>query len=192
MSVRDCLAASMGRTDEAPNVALAIEIADSLDAAAIAELFGIVRTGVTALQGDAIKVIYETAEREPALIAPFDSELINLLHSCNNRLTWGAMHALALVAPISANSMQPRIAEIVAAVQAGSVITQDWGIRALAELAIANPAANDATRTFWPNSPIPVARKICQNMPNPWRQHFPVPTTTRQNSLKCCSNACRK
>ena len=65
MSVLDELASALGRNDEQPNVELAEKLAASGDKAAIAELVGALGDK-SALANDAIKTLYEIAERKRA------------------------------------------------------------------------------------------------------------------------------
>ena len=64
-SIVDHLAHSLGRRDEQPNIDLAVKIAKTGDANAIKELVGLLSHKKTAWAHDAIKVLYETGERNP-------------------------------------------------------------------------------------------------------------------------------
>jgi hypothetical protein len=140
MSVFDRLATSLGRNDEAPNQTLAAEIAAAGDAAAVDELVRLLRSDDHAIQSDCIKVLYEIGERRPEQIAAHVDVFLDTLSRKNNRLVWGAMTALGTVAGRTADRIWPRIEEVIRANDAGSVITQDWGIRVLAAVAARDPA----------------------------------------------------
>src|SRR5262245_32430609 len=98
MSVLQKLASALGRRDETPNQELAKSIAASKDAGAVAELVEHLADKNKDIQSDCIKVLYETGERNPALIAPHIEVFAKLLDSKNNRLAWGAMTALDAIA----------------------------------------------------------------------------------------------
>ncbi len=132
MSVVPKLASSLGRNDEAPNQALAADIARRGDRRAVKELIKKLNSNDTDIQNDCIKVLYEVGERKPELIAPFVSEFLDLLSNKNNRITWGAMTALGTIAALKADTIWTRVGDVMRANDAGSVITQDWGIRVLA------------------------------------------------------------
>src|SRR5438270_222196 len=93
------------------------------------------------VQSDCVKVLYEVGAIEPRLIAGYASDFLKLLSSKNNRLVWGGMAALAAVAEVSAGDLFASWQTIRDAVEAGSVITADNGIQALALV-----AATDAAR----------------------------------------------
>ena len=86
------------------------------------------------IQSDCIKV-YEVGYIAPELIAPYTEEFLSLLKSKNNRLVWGGMSALAAVAEVSAARLYEHWEEIRTAIEKGSVITVDRGIKALSVIA---------------------------------------------------------
>lgn len=132
MSVLNRLASALGRGDEAPNEALAQEIAERRDTEAVRELIAHLNDKNKDIQSDCIKVLYEVGAREPELIADGVDEFIQLLGSRNNRLVWGGMTALGAIAPLRAAEIFQQIDVIMKATDEGSVITQDWGVRVLA------------------------------------------------------------
>lgn len=134
MSVLERLATALDRNDERPNVELAEQIAESGDKDAIAELTGAVANGKRPIQNDAIKVLSELAERRPELLADHHEAFLTALHSPNRRLVWGAMAALAGIAPLRAGEIYERMPEIMEG--AGrSVIARDNAVRILVALA---------------------------------------------------------
>jgi hypothetical protein len=146
MSIADRLASALDRRDEAPNIALAEEIADKGDTDALAELMDLLSTGSRALRHDAIKVLYEIGGRNPALIAPHRHAFMRLLETRDNRMLWGALTALAAIAPYDPDSLAPHLDAIMAAADNGSVIAKDKAMTILLAL-----AANSAHRnTAWP------------------------------------------
>ena len=94
------------------------------------------------IQADCIKVLYETGYVEPALIAPYAEDFVKLLKSKNNRLVWGGMIALGVVAKLSADVVFKHFEEIKKAMDAGSVITKDNGVKVLADAASAKAEYN--------------------------------------------------
>jgi hypothetical protein len=142
MTVLDQLACSLKRRDEAPNQALARRLASERDWDGVAEIAANLSNPNPAVRADCIKVLYETGYLAPDLIAPYALDFVKLLKSRNNRLVWGGMIALAVVAPLAAEALYLRLADIQKAFQNGSVITRDAGVQALANIAAANPTYN--------------------------------------------------
>lgn len=142
MSVLEKLACSQGRRDEVPNQELARDLAASEDTAAIREIAENLWNKKSAVQADCIKVLYEIGYLKPALVAGFAPEFVKLLRSRNNRLVWGAMIGLSVVAGEAADVLYPHLAEIQRAMERGSVITVDGGVLALAKLAASSPERN--------------------------------------------------
>jgi hypothetical protein len=140
MSVLEKLARAQGRRDEKPNVALAAEIAARGDRKAIAELVAAIPGGSAAVQGDAIKTIYEAGERNPKLVAPHVDSLLALLASRNNRLVWGVLSALDTVALLAPEALHRRLPEILRAAKASSVIAKDKTMSILCKLTAAGYA----------------------------------------------------
>jgi hypothetical protein len=135
MTVLDRLAGALDRRDEAPNVALAEDIAARRDMAAIAELATAVRSGPARQANDAIKVLYEVGARDPELIAAQCPVFLEALHSSNNRKVWGAMTAIDTVAERRADALVAELPAIIAAADRGSVIAKDHCNSILVKLA---------------------------------------------------------
>jgi hypothetical protein len=135
VSVLSKLASALNRSDEVPNQLLAREIAEAGDTAAVQELVDKLSNKDKAVQSDCIKVLYEIGAHKPELIAAYSDKFLDLLHSRNNRLVWGAMTALGAIAPLSTGDIGRRLDDVIRATEYGSVITQDWGIRVLAAVA---------------------------------------------------------
>jgi len=131
MSVLNRLASSMGRRDNRPNQALARELAESGDTGAIAELVANLDNPDRNIQSDCIKVLYEIGYLTPELITPYVNEFLKLLESRNNRLVWGGMSAIAAIAPLVPKDLFDQRHKLTAAIERGSVITVDRGIKAL-------------------------------------------------------------
>jgi DNA-directed RNA polymerase subunit F len=136
MFVLDQLASALGRNDEIPNQELAAQLVESRDAEAIQELVDNLTNKNKAIRSDCIKVLYEVGAIKPELIADYIDEFVALLSSRDNRLVWGSMTALGSVAPIKPQAIWRHIDSIMDATTNGSVITQDWGVRVLATVAV--------------------------------------------------------
>src|SRR5262245_43369944 len=138
MSVLHKLASAQNRSDEVPNQLLAKEIAGSENRAAVQELVENLSNPDKDIQSDCIKVLYEIGAIKPELIADHVDTFVELLKSRNNRLVWGAMTALGAIAPLKPAEIGQQLDAIIRATDKGSVITQDWGIRVLAAVAVAD------------------------------------------------------
>lgn len=139
MSVLGQIAHFRGRRDEVPNVELAVKLAGERDRAGIRELATHLQDPDPRVAADCLKVLCELAEREPLLAAPYAQDFLALLASRNNRMVWGAMTALSTIARVRPGELYSQRARILAAMEHGSVITMDRGIRTLARLAEADP-----------------------------------------------------
>ena len=135
MSVLQFIASQQGRQDDVPNQELAKRLVDQSDAEGIREIVDNLDHPEKAVQSDCIKVLYEVGYLEPRLIAPYWRIFLNLLDHKNNRLVWGGMIALSTIAQIKADELHTHLQTIKDAVQRGSVITQDSGIRTLSGIA---------------------------------------------------------
>lgn len=146
--VLDRLASALGRRDEAPNLALAREIAATSDHQAVATLVAGLSTAPSDVQSDALKVLYEAGKIKPALIADYSDVFLSLLNNRNNRLVWGGMEALAAVAAVRPATLVDHIEDIMLAIERGSVITRDWGVRVLATIALSVQGTRDTILPF--------------------------------------------
>lgn len=142
MGAIERIASKLGRQDEAQNQELARELAEHNDAAGIAEIAAHLWDRDTAVRSDCIKVLYEVGELKPELIAPYAADFVRLLGDKQNRLVWGGMSALATIATVAADALDPYAGEIQAAMARGSVITVDTGVKTLARLAASSAERN--------------------------------------------------
>lgn len=143
MSAIDRIASRLGRNDEAPNFELARHLAAGNDSASVAEMAAHLWDRDTAVRSDCIKVLYETGELNPNLIAPYASDFLRLLTDKHNRMVWGGMIAISTIAGIAADALYPHLDEILSAMARGSVITVDNAVRALGRIAASSPERND-------------------------------------------------
>jgi hypothetical protein len=144
MSVLGRLASALGRSDEQPNIELAVALAAKPDAVAVAELAGALATGPTAVSNDAIKVLYELGALKPELVAPHAAAFLTLLGGKNNRNVWGALQAIETITPLQPDAVLAQLPAILVAADKGSVIAKDKAVAILVKLA----AAGHATRTL--------------------------------------------
>jgi len=138
MSVINRLASALGRRDDLPNKELARELAETRATSDIRELVANLQHQDRRIQSDCIKVLYEIGYIAPELIAPYAEDFLALLKSKNNRLVWGGMSALATIAELVAPTLYKHREEIKAAIEKGSVITVDRGIKVLSVVASQN------------------------------------------------------
>jgi len=138
MSVLNKIAFFQNERSDIPNQILAKELAGKNDRSGIQEIVDNLSHQNKSVQSDCLKVLYEIGYFSPELIADNVNTFLNLLTSKNNRMVWGTMIALATIAPLKADDIWKRIDEVVAAVESGSVITVDAGVRALGIIASKN------------------------------------------------------
>jgi hypothetical protein len=94
------------------------------------------------IQSDCIKVLYEIGYIKPDMIAGYYKTFLNLLTNKNNRLIWGGMIALSCVAKLKCEDIFPHIDLIKSAMENGSVITYDKGVKTLSDIASCNKRFN--------------------------------------------------
>ncbi len=132
MTAFERIAYNVGRRDEVPNQELARELAEKGDNEGVAEIAAHLEDPNKSIASDCIKVLYEVGYIEPSLIEPYTDTFIDLLGSRQNRMVWGGMIALWTVADSQYDAIWPRIDEVIAAVEKGSVITAGTGVKVLA------------------------------------------------------------
>lgn len=135
MGIAARLASALGRNDERPNGELAEDLAASGNTEDVAELATLLVTGMKPARHDAIKALYELGERRPELIAPHADIFLDLLSTKDNRMLWGAMSALAALAPAAPEKLAENLDIILAAADCASVIARDKAMILLASLA---------------------------------------------------------
>ncbi len=185
------LASAQGTRSEVPNQELARGLAERKDAAAIKELVENLSNNDKAIQSDCIKVLYEIGYVDPRLIAEHVDEFIELLGSRNNRLVWGGMIALSTVAGIAAERIFDRKESVRAAVEGGSVITIDAGIRTLSRVAASRNAYNkelfpyllDLLRNCRPKSVAQFAESISEAVTAENKRRFLAVLDARRDAL---------
>jgi len=134
MSIIPKLATSLNRRDEVPNQELAKEIVDKKDKKAVQEVVDNLSNKSKDIQFDCIKVLYEIGELDPALIAYYTKDILALLESKNNRMQWGAMHAINAITLENPKVIYRSLGKILSAADKGSVITKDHAFNILVKL----------------------------------------------------------
>jgi len=135
MKAIDLLATSLNKRDEKANQELALVIIKGSRKDWIKELVDNLNHKDKNIQSDCIKVLYEIGENgAPDLIAPYIREFGNLLTSKNNRLIWGAMIALDMIASVNPKEIFDFLPSIQKTIDKGYVITIDHGVGILAKL----------------------------------------------------------
>ena len=132
MSVLDRIAHLQNRRDEVPNQELARDLAEKRDREGIREIAENLWNKDKNIQADCIKVLYEIGYIDSSLIADYAEDFLKLFKSRNNRLVWGDMIALSTVAELKADFIHAHMAEILKAMNTGSVITVDNAVKVLA------------------------------------------------------------
>ncbi len=130
----------MNRRDEVPNQQLARELAETENTTGIQEIALNLNHKNKSVASDCLKVLYEIGYLKPALIADYVNDFLALLNSKNNRMVWGAMIALATIADKKPSQIYTQLDTVTAAINKGTLITQVWGVKALAKVAAANNA----------------------------------------------------
>jgi hypothetical protein len=142
MAVLNQIAFFQNRRDELPNQVLAKALVAKQDMVGIREIAANLWHENPNVRSDCLKVLYEIGEQNPALIADYAGDFLRLLNGKNNRLVWGSMTALAAIAPLKADELYKHHADIERVTTEGSVITTDYGIKALAVIAASSAARN--------------------------------------------------
>ncbi len=135
MSILNKIAYFQGRRDDIPNQELARELVANRDVKGISEIAENLWNRDNNIQSDCLKVLYETGYLEPSLVAGYVDDFMKMLRSPNNRLVWGSMITLSTIASLQADALYSHIEEIKQAMENGSVITVDNGIKVLSAIA---------------------------------------------------------
>lgn len=148
MSALEQIAFFQNRRDEAPNQELARELASVGDAAGIREIVEGLNHKNPNVQSDCVKVLYEVGYTDPALIDGYVDVFLDLLKRKNNRLVWGAMIALSTIAGLKGPEIAARVGEVQRAMEGGSVITVDNGVKILTEVAKSSAECEQAVLPY--------------------------------------------
>lgn len=136
MSVINLLSTSLSARSEIPNQKLAGDLVKTANAGAIKQLVENLQFNKDKkIQSDCIKVLYEIGYLNPYLISEHLPVFVKMLTNKNNRLVWGAMIAIDTITDAAPAKVYSNLAEIMQAIDKGSVITIDSGVEILAKLA---------------------------------------------------------
>lgn len=124
-----------GTNSDVPNQELARELVDKKDHSGIKEIFDNLSNSNPAIQSDCIKILYEVGYNMPELITDYTDDFLSLLSSKNNRLNWGTMITLSTLAELEFKNIYNKRDAIIYAIENGSVITIDAGIKTLSIVA---------------------------------------------------------
>ena len=135
MSVLNNLSSALGRNDDEPNKDLGMELARNRDKDGIREIIENLRNKDKRIQVDCLSVLEQVGKLAPELIEDSVENLMTLALGKNNRLIWAAMIDLALIADRKPKEIYKWFDDLVKVYEAGSVITQDNGIKIFAKIA---------------------------------------------------------
>lgn len=135
MSVLNKIAYFQNRRDEVPNQEVARELAQTRNRDDIRELAENLWNKEANIASDCLKALYELGYLAPDLVADYADDFVKLLKHRNNRMVWGGMIALSTVASLRADALFPHVDEIKKTMAAGTVITNDAGMKTLCAIA---------------------------------------------------------
>jgi hypothetical protein len=149
MSNLEKLSSRHGRRAEDLNKILARELVDQYATDGIKEIVEHLSNPDKHIQSDCASVLEEVGRLEPELLTPYITDYLALLKNKNNRMVWGGMILLAMTADRVPDELFSHRETLIQAIQTGSVITQDQGIKTLALVAAAKPSYNEALFPFF-------------------------------------------
>ncbi|HEX5023622.1 MAG TPA: hypothetical protein VFV68_00030, partial [Agriterribacter sp.] len=123
-----------GQRKQAINIILAEDIIASKDKKAIEELIFHLDGKSKKIQYDCIKVLYEIAEHDAALLKDYYTPFIELLNSGDNRMQWGAMTALDYITALQPGPVFKSLPKLTRVAANGSIITRDHYVNILVTL----------------------------------------------------------
>lgn len=135
MSILDKLSSAKGTKSQEPNKKLALKICKENDKEAVGELVQNLNNSDKNIQSDCAGMMEYIGFERPGLITKYTDNLIDALGSGNNRVVWGVMIALSTIAKKSTKVIFERRSEVIKAIESGSVITVDNGVKVLAKVA---------------------------------------------------------
>ena len=138
MPVLNKIAFYQNRRDEIPNQKLARQLAETKDKKGIKEIAENLWAKNKNVRSDCLKVLYEIGYINSDLIAEYVDDFLKLLKDKENRMIWGAMIGLATIADRRPQEIWSKIAEVIEAVDQGTLITVVWGVKTMARVAAAD------------------------------------------------------
>lgn len=132
MSLSERFSSALGRRDEEPNKAIALEIVRSNNAEAVQELIELLKNPAnTHILADAIKVLEMIGAENPDLAKPAFSELFPLIQHPENKIVWRTMSALSTISQFAREQCFHHLGLLLQTMGHGSVITRDHGFKVL-------------------------------------------------------------
>lgn len=135
MSILSRLSSAQDRRDEELNKALARELVRTKNTEGIQEIAKNLWNKDKKIQSDCDGVMEEIGRNEPELIERYVYDFLKLLSGKRNRRIWQSMICLSLIAEGKAREIYENRESVIEAVEKGSFITQDNGIKTLAKIA---------------------------------------------------------
>lgn len=142
MTILTRLASIQNRRDEEPNLLLAHELVEGGDVNGIREIAANLWNKDKRIQSDCDSVLEEIGRVAPELIVDFTPDFLKLLTIKNNRMVWGAMINLSLIADLVPDQIFKNLDLIKKTIDGGSVITVDSGMKTLGIVASVKPEYN--------------------------------------------------
>ena len=130
MPIQDQLSYALDRNDQKPNKLVARQIVDAGDHKEIKELVDFIEIRPEQrAQSDAMLTLAYVGELSPGLLAGQEDFFIGQLNSPINRVIYGSMIALAHIAHLQKEKLFDALPKIIDAMDAGTVVTRDYGFR---------------------------------------------------------------
>lgn len=143
MSIINQLSSQSGDRSEYSNRKVVIQCLDDPDL--LSNIADGLKNRDAAIVGDCAEVMTKVAEEDPAWIVPYAGDLAMLLCHKNTRVRWEAMHALALVAALTPDTITPLLPQLTEMLRTDkSVIVRDYGTDACAAYASTSKIAAQA------------------------------------------------
>lgn len=176
MSTLQKIAWFQGRRDDIPNQELAKELAENENRTGIQDLAENLWHEEKNVRSDCVKVLYEIGYLRPDLITGYVEDFLKLLNEKNNRLVWGGMIAPGTIASLRPAEIGEKLNDVLTTVENGSVITQVWGMRVLAQVAAGAPQHSPRIFPFLLDQ-----LKLCKPRDVPTHAESILPAVTADN-----------
>ncbi|WP_370088999.1 hypothetical protein [Ekhidna sp.] len=135
MPIHNQLAYALDRNDQEPNKRVAQQIVDAGREEEVRELVSFIETGPKQrAQSDVILALAYVGEQAPKLLANQADFLISQLSSPINRVVFGSMIGLSHIAHLKKETLYDSLPQIIDAMDAGTVVTRDYGFRIMVTL----------------------------------------------------------
>ena len=142
-SILPRLASQLGRKDEEPNKQLGIELVQAEDLVGIREAAENLSDPDRKIQADCLAVLEQVGQAAPDLISDYLEEHLPLAFGSDNRLVWGSLINIALIADKVPEPILERMEALLKIYDSGGVIARDNVIKILARAGSASPQQQD-------------------------------------------------